>query len=68
MKIRYLFAGLFVILELPVLLPLAAAALVTGAAYGIAALCSQARRIHLPLRRSLRRARDERVARPALGS
>ncbi len=68
MKIRYLFAGLFLILELPVLLPLAAGALVAAAVYGIAALCSHARRLHVPVRRSLRKAHDERVARPALGS
>lgn len=68
MKIRYLFAGLFLILELPVLLPLAAGAFVAGAVYGVAALCSQARRIDVPVRRSLRKARDERAARPVLGS
>jgi hypothetical protein len=68
MKIRYLFAGLFLILELPVLLPLAAGALVTGAVQAVAALCSQARRIRVPVRSSLRKPHDDRVARPALGS
>lgn len=67
MKLRYFFAGLLLILELPVLLPLVAGSLVAGVFYGVAMLCSRAQRLHATGR--FRAAPcTEGVRHPALGS
>lgn len=66
MKVRYLLAALFLVLELPVLLPLAAGALLTGLIRGAGVLCSQAGRI-VRVRRPFRRVRAERLGQAALG-
>jgi hypothetical protein len=68
MKLRHLFAGLLLILELPVVLPLAAGTLVTGLLYGVATLCAQARRIVVGEPKPLRGAAGDLAARPALES
>lgn len=67
MKLRHLFAALFALFELPVLLPFAAGAFIAGLARGVSALASWWGRLCVRLFRQSPSARQERLASPALG-